>query len=526
MDKFMKYFGYVRKSDEREDYQVQSPEIQKEWLRETCQRLGVSLMEVFEDHKSAKYPDNRPNFNRMMIELRKGNAVILSIKANRICRNMKEGGEIIHLLENEYIKEIITRDGNYYPYTDTSVLAGQFAMATQFSKTLSKDVISGMNKRAEEAKKWMWWAPTGYMNTMDHRTREKFTVPDPERFDHVRKMFTLAMQGYSQAEISEILYHEGLKSRPIEGPKRKRLAGKVKKTTISEMLRNKFYCGMVRTISGAWVKGEHEGIITPQEFNQLQTRLERKYVKQEKIFPFRGLLKCKKCLSTITSQIQKGHVYYHCNKKNKKCTQKYIKENDLDGLFFNYLKNLDLPSDLVELSKLAVINSNRVKSFLVQVDNNNINNQKNILNNKLYRLIEMRANDEISAEQLQKMKFETELELAKLERREKNKGLLNKQQMEFSAIWIELLNSFSAGYKIAPAPLKNIILKMVGLNWVLDGNKVYCTSLNPIIEIAQKATYVRSGGPLRSWLEQIVTIIFKNIDEIEINLRHFNFCRG
>ncbi len=48
--------------------------------------------------------------------------------------------------------------------------------------------------------------------------------------------------------------------------------------------------------------------------------------------PYTGLLRCSSCGSSITAEVQKGHTYYRCTKKNKavKCCQPYVREEVLD----------------------------------------------------------------------------------------------------------------------------------------------------------------------------------------------------
>lgn len=383
------YCAYLRKSTDREDMQVQSIEIQEEWIEQASKLRGKPIEKAYEDRASAKKPDNRPNFSQLLKEIEQGKwEGIYCVTLDRLARNMPEAGRICWALQTGAIKEIITRDATYLPSTDTLILSMHFGISTQYSRNLSAKSSEGMNKRAKDSGKWLWQAPSGYKNTIDHKTREKFVETD-DTFPYVQKMFQLALSGKTQKEIADIIYEEGFKS--------KRSLKKLSKTGVSGILRNQFYCGMVRDLAGDWYKGEHEAAVSTEEFETVQKLINRKYVKKKKIFPFRGLLKCGECDSTITSQIQKKHVYYNCNKKKKTCSQKFIREEALNGAFEEYLELIEIPDELKEIGKQAVIDQNRVKKYLVQVNDDQINRKRQRINAELDELLVMRRKKEITS---------------------------------------------------------------------------------------------------------------------------------
>lgn len=66
--------------------------------------------------------------------------------------------------------------------------------------------------------------------------------------------------------------------------------------------------------------------------------------RSEKIYVFRGLLKCGERGCAITSEIQKGHNYYRCTKKRIPCSQKYVREETLTEQISDILKKVSLSS--------------------------------------------------------------------------------------------------------------------------------------------------------------------------------------
>jgi len=69
-----KYFIYVRKSSEGDERQVQSIPAQMESLEEVKGNKQLKIVEVIEEAKSAKPPNGRDGFNRMLGSIEKQKA--------------------------------------------------------------------------------------------------------------------------------------------------------------------------------------------------------------------------------------------------------------------------------------------------------------------------------------------------------------------------------------------------------------------------------------------------------------------
>ncbi len=71
---------------------------------------------------------------------------------------------------------------------------------------------------------------------------------------------------------------------------------------------------------------------------------------------FSAFLHCAECGSAITGEIQKGHTYYRCTKKDKSrpCKQPYIREEALDAEITALLKPFSLRADWADEMLLRV----------------------------------------------------------------------------------------------------------------------------------------------------------------------------
>ena len=103
----IKYFLYIRKSSESEDRQVQSIEDQNIRLNALSAQLKLEIVDVYEEAKSAKKPNNRPKFTEMLGRIRAGEANgILCWQINRLTRNPVDAGELQWMLQTNLIQSI------------------------------------------------------------------------------------------------------------------------------------------------------------------------------------------------------------------------------------------------------------------------------------------------------------------------------------------------------------------------------------------------------------------------------------
>lgn len=87
----MKYILYARKSSEDEGRQLLSLDSQLSNMQKLAKDLNLDIVETFTESKSAKAPDKRPDFVKMIKMLEKGEANgILCWKLDRLSRNPVE----------------------------------------------------------------------------------------------------------------------------------------------------------------------------------------------------------------------------------------------------------------------------------------------------------------------------------------------------------------------------------------------------------------------------------------------------
>ncbi len=333
----MKYLIYARKSSESEDRQVQSIDDQVNRLKKLAKEQHLTIADIYIEAKSAKQPDTRPHFDKMLQAIEDGEADgILCWQINRLSRNPIDSARVQWLLQQNILKSIMTIDREYLPSDNVLLFSVETGIANQYIIDLRKNTLRGTLSKLEKG----WFPnrpPVGYLNDKE----EKTIIKDLERFDLVRKMWDLMLTGrYTPPQILEIANKWGLRT-----PKTKRSGGKeLSRSNIYHLFTNLFYAGIFE-YNGSQYEGKHEPMITLEEYDRVQFLLGRKGRPRPKKhkFAFTGLIHCSECGCSYTAETKtkyikstgkiKEYTYYHCTRRSQKikCSQrKVIREDNLE----------------------------------------------------------------------------------------------------------------------------------------------------------------------------------------------------
>ena len=152
-----RYVIYLRKSTDDEQKQVRSLDDQlDECIRLARDVLKVNIGEddVFEESASAKVSGNRPIFDEMLQGFRTGKYHgLISWSPDRISRNMKEAGEVIEMIDREYIQDLAFCTYQFDNTPNGKMMLGiLFATSKQYSDKLGVDVKRGTDGNIKDGK--------------------------------------------------------------------------------------------------------------------------------------------------------------------------------------------------------------------------------------------------------------------------------------------------------------------------------------------------------------------------------------
>ncbi len=400
----------MRKSTEGEERQALSIPAQKDKLTEAFGGLDI---EFVQDKASAFHPYNRPAFADMLERIRKGERQgLLAWHPDRLSRNEVDASTITYMLREGLIKDLKLATYHFENNSPEGIWMLQMALSQSQYESAKKgrDVKRGLQKKAEIGI-YPAPAPIGYMNDKYAERGNKTVLPDPERFDLVRKMFDAMLIGkHNPLQILKMANEEwGFRS-----AKGKKLS----RSNIYNLFSRPFYYGEYEYPlgSGNWHHGIHKPMITKEEFERIQFLLGRRSMPKPRLheFAYRGPIRCGECGAMITAEGKIKHqkngnvhhyVFYHCTKrKNPNCTQKSIEEKELERQIAEKLMSVEIPEDfkLWALKRLREMNTqettDREKIYGTQ------RREYEASVRKIDNLIDMRANREITEEEFRARK--------------------------------------------------------------------------------------------------------------------------
>ncbi|PJN90909.1 recombinase family protein [Bacillus sp. mrc49] len=386
---------YIRVST-REQVENYSIEVQKERMEAFCKAKGWDIFNIYVDGGYSGSTLERPDLQRMIKDL-KDIDVVLVYKLDRLSRSQKNTLELIeeHFLKNNVDFVSITET------LDTSTpfgkaMIGILSVFAQLEReTIAERMRMGHIKRAENGLGSMGgdYDPAGYLR------ENGFLVIKQEEASHIQRAFDLYEQYHSITKVQQSLKEEGS---TVWRFRRYR-----------DILANSLYVGMV-SFAGKTYKGQHQPIISPDQFERVQVLLRRhkgNNAHKAKRSLLSGLLRCHCCnepfvsySSSISKKNPKNYYYYICRARrfpseyDEKCNNKNWNRSKLESLVIGELKNIT------------------IKKSKAQKNEKKINYEKLIkdTDKKMERIIELYSNELINNDLLEKQMNKLNAEKAKL----------------------------------------------------------------------------------------------------------------
>ena len=326
--KTLRYVIYARKSTTQEERQEQSIPAQiKECLNRVVKPEGLNVVEIIEEKGSAKEPDIRPKFSKMIDDLKTGLIDgIITWHPDRLSRNMKEAGEIIDFLDKRIIKDLRFATSTFENNSTGKMLLGiSFVMSKQYSENLSTNVLRG-NKIKTEGGIFVGHQKHGYYIS------EAKLYPDGNNFVIIQEAFKKRIEGLSQQDIAKWLNTTNYTLKP-RGKEPK--AYKWDKDAVSNLLKDPTNAGVLKYGRNVVKLNEYydfEPVISEEDFfkvNKVHNFTSKKLISSQRATStnkvkanlLRGIVICGSCSkpfsSGITSKKQtngtvKQYYYYKC----------------------------------------------------------------------------------------------------------------------------------------------------------------------------------------------------------------------
>ena len=363
----LRYVMYLRKSTEDEGRQIRSIKDQERDCHELAQRLGLNIVDVISEEKSAKKPSNRPKFANMLKRIRaKEFDAIIAWHTDRLARNMVEAGKIIHMLDTDVVKDIRFVSHQFSNDANGKMLLGMlFVFSKHYSDDLSSKVKRGVDGNLRDYK-FAGTPKHGYIRDVEGIYRK-----DGENFTIMQKAWLMRSEGKNQQDICDFINSQGYKK--YVAKRGGHVPFVMTDSVLSNVFKDTFYYGELnqagQTVNLVEAPVPFEPMISRELFVMVQelgkTRRRTSKYSNKPFLPLRYMVFCNVCESERPMQV--GHsrgrdgifrLNYRC--LNKECTRekgyrsirgkvvfaeiiKLIEEQLVslpDGAYLEYLKEL------------------------------------------------------------------------------------------------------------------------------------------------------------------------------------------
>ena len=264
-----KAIGYIRVSTDEQVKHGSSLGIQNKDIAEYCKTNNIELVEMFEDAGVSGGNDvsKRKGLNNALEYCKKHKIdKFLVCKMDRLARDVyiqlwieKElmvcDVEIISINEDNL-------NGNDYMTKAMRQMVGVFAELEK--NRIADRLLSGRRNKIETLKqKASGNCPLGYEYQYTDNKTNPIVIIEEERSLIIKEIYKLYLSGLSIQKIADKLNTDGVLT------ERK---GTFSKSSIHVILRNDFYCGIVR-FDDLKVTGKHDPIISKSVFGKVKNKL-------------------------------------------------------------------------------------------------------------------------------------------------------------------------------------------------------------------------------------------------------------
>lgn len=501
----LKYVLYARKSTDDPQRQLRTIEDQIAECLIHADRLHLNVVNrknPIIEKRSAKKPGQRPQFKQVLSDIRSGKYDgILAWNPDRLARNMKEGGEIIDMVDEGVIKDLQFVTHHFTSDANGKMLLGMaFVLSKQYSDKLSQDVTRGVRRRFGEGQTQI--PKHGYLN------EKGLYKPDGKNFELVCTAWNMRSEGVSIGEIVDFMNENGY-ARIIKR------SGKLVKMTIqilSNLFKDPFYYGILiqaKQKVDLQQMYDFEPAITEDIYNKVQ-QLSYRRIKPNKphnsaFYPLKTMVVCSFCSNNMYIGPSSGTTRRYLNARcdNKSCRRKkksirmihvfdFIYKFLEEGLNFtekeysDYYNNLTNLTDKKRVGLSVMIHSKQgvLKRIVSDIKDISLGIIKLSVGSPAFKINE----DKITELNDQKIELEGKIEELKTQISNPEDDRLTIEQ------FLNLSKNAATIVKSANAIVKDQICRIIFLNLIVNEEKVLSYQLKEPFATLMNRPHISSGG--------------------------------
>ena len=376
---------YVRLSredgDKEEKSESNSISNQKDLLEKFAElEPDIQIYDVYVDDGYSGTNFDRPNFIRMMDDIKAGNVNCVIVKdLSRFGRNYIDAGEYLEklfpLLDVRFISVTDCLDSYKNPSSMNNIIVPfKNLINDEYCRDISNKVRSSLDMMRKQGKHIGSFACYGYMKNPEDKNH---LVIDEEVADVVRDIFKWYISGMSSLAIAKKLneldipcpsVYKKMQGLKYKNPKGTVYGSKWQQSGVIRILRNQMYVGdlvqgvnkvksykvqvLQRQAEKDWiiVPNTHEPIISREDFalaQELQKRRTRKAPTSGLLYWYSGFVRCGDCGNTMRRKEHKHDYGYYAYLKcttytridKSICTKHTIRLDKLENMVLSAIQS-------------------------------------------------------------------------------------------------------------------------------------------------------------------------------------------
>ncbi|MBI4226364.1 recombinase family protein [Candidatus Roizmanbacteria bacterium] len=485
-----KAYGYIRVSTSHQAELGYSLDNQQQAIKDYCKVRNIHLLKIYVDEGRSGRTTNRPEFQEMLQNIKKGLAdCVVIYKIDRFARNVTDFSRLRKEFQKEGVGFFSVMEGDLS--NGSSLVSNMLASVAEWES----EVNSQRTKDALMEKFRSGWQPTppcvGYRSTGGEEER-KFCEPDSYAGPIVKRMFELYSTGsYSIEKLREWLQDKNILSKN---------GNIISFSKIHNILTNPFYYGLIRW-HGQSKTGKHIPLITKELFEACNYILakNRNFLVRERRYNFllRGFTYCS-CGMRLTADwhdIHSNHkkiAYYHCQKRySKDCRQPYIEVSYLESQVEEKIKNIEFNEEYISMVQ------NKTMEFLASKKKNGegmkqaVVNQKMALEQKRNRLEDLVLSEYMDRDTYRRKHAELQEKIGNLQTQmyeAEQDDDIDIPLMEKTLLWTRNIHQT---YQQANDVLKRYYLRFLFESFTVKDKKIVETVPTQIFDSLNRANLVR-----------------------------------
>lgn len=431
----LKAVAYARFSSDLQ--REESIEAQVRAIKEFAEKNGYALQKVYADRGISGTTDNRPQFQAMIEDVKKGQiAAVIVHKYDRFARNRADSAIYRRELEKQGVKLLSVLE-NFDDSPESIILQSVIEGYNEYySKNLRREVMKGLKENALSCRHTGGTPCLGY--DVD-KTTMKLVINEWEA-EAVKLIFKLYLEGYGYTHIIGQLNKKGYKT------KRGASFGR---NSLYEILRNEKYSGVYvynlsasKNAEGKFnrhkskpddevirVDGGVPQIIPTDDFQKVQKIMKARQrktaaFKAKQEYLLSGKIICSECGCTYAGNSRKAnsthplYISYRCTKRNGKikCKNPEIQRDLIESIVQKKLasKVFDekiLPGVISKYNEFAASKNTELISSITMIKNKIVETEKGIANivNVIMQTGSVSLSDKLKELECDKAKFEQTL---------------------------------------------------------------------------------------------------------------------